>query len=141
VSEIEVTPQKTFMQKVPFYLRREGGIKGVYYGLRLEEKGAVTEVSDARALQMLLAPIDTAAKAVTVIALTKSGLVRRDGHLIAKTSSIPEGFLVQAYDSNTFGCSNHIPTGVVFVVYKNGTTAIASKENEGSRREGYSCVD
>lgn len=140
-TEIEIRARKALVQKGVPYLRREGGINGVYYEVRLDENGTMTEIADARALGILLTPIDTAAKAVTMVALTQAGLVRSGSRIVAKTLSIRQGFLVQAYHSNIFGCSNHLPTGVVFVVYKDGRTEMAAQENEGPRQQGYSCVD
>lgn len=96
------------------YIRFEGGLCQVGYWL---EDTSGNKYDTLLKLKTSFAPVQSTAEAVSFAASTQSDLAvdqsNKPAGLVIQTNN---GFLVQLVRKNTFGCGNHHPTGVIFLV-------------------------
>jgi len=109
-------------------LRREGCLASVGYWVEITQGGKVEKIDTLARLKDILLPIDSANKAVGLVALTTGDLQMRLGVLVGHSAPISDGYLVRAVENNTCGCSTHIPEGVIYKVARDGAVTIVARE-------------
>ena len=102
------------------YLRREGGIAGVYYWL---EDGDGNEIRTAEALGQWAGGVDSSTKAMLFV----HALIA-DTRVFAAART-DEGYLVFALDKQTFGCGTHVPRRMLYRVTLNGEIEPVAEED------------
>jgi len=99
------------------YLRAEGGRCRVAYVL-VNSDG---EIIDSKEKLKTLGPVTNEVKAMSFVAVTEGDLSQKfKGVLEGFTKTAPGGFLVKVIKNNTFGCSRHEKTELVFKVTRQG---------------------
>jgi hypothetical protein len=123
------------------YLRREGGIGGVYYWIENTNTGEL--INNHVILINKLAPINTAEKAVSMASLETSGLYLLSDIPVGYYSKVEGGYLVLLTKTNVFGCGPHVNSGIIIFVSSTGelkTVATEKVSNLGPDLLGM-CVD
>ncbi len=127
-------------------LRIEGGMSSVHFFITKTAGMVKTplHITSSVELKKLINPIDSTAKAVSLIALTQRDLARNDYKLVGYVAPFSEDYLVQSVRLNTFGCRNHRPQQVIFLVSRSGDIQKAAEEMLSPEPNGlgpYTCVD
>lgn len=109
-------------------LRREGCMCQTGYWVEITKNGKAEKIDTETKLKNILLPIDNASKAISLVTLTKRGLIINQNIPTGHTLKISDGYLVQVVDQNFCGCSTHTPKGAIYKVTKAGVvTQIASE--------------
>ncbi|MDD4901747.1 MAG: hypothetical protein PHE24_01290 [Patescibacteria group bacterium] len=123
------------------YLRIEGGLCATGYWL---EDSNGTKIDSKEKLAARFAPIKSETVAASYVAVTQSSLVLdEDGIPAGNTLTITDGFLVQLFYGNAYGCGTHQLTGVIYKVSSSGEIKqiAAEKEKPPQPGEPIICVD
>jgi hypothetical protein len=121
-------------------IRIEGGFCNQSVWIEIGAPPARRKLTTKPQLQALLSPVNSAAKAVTLIAVTERDLKNDSGLLFGYVAADGDDFFVQAVRHNTFGCGRHIPTGVIFSVTRDGAASEVAAEREPANYSGW-CID
>jgi len=109
-------------------LRMEGCMCQIGYWVEVTQKGKVNLIDTDLKLKELLLPIDSDAKAVSLVALTKRDLNINQSIPAGHTLAIKDGYLVQIVENNFCGCSTHQPNGAIYKVTKSGEVTQVATE-------------
>lgn len=122
-------------------LRTEGGICQVSFWI---EDDIGHKYDTLAELIENFGPVDTNAEAVSFVASTHRDLViNTDGKIQGLSMQVDGGYLVQVTRQNTFGCSNHIPTGMIFFISTEGEMSLIATEKPAppTTNEPFICAD
>lgn len=111
-------------------LRNEGCLCQKGYWVEITKDGQVEKIDTPEKLKNALSPIDSAAKAVSLVTLATRDLNvnTSDNIPVGHVLPISDGYLVQVVDLNFCGCGTHIPSGVIYKVTESGEmTQIAAE--------------
>ncbi len=116
------------------YLRREGGMVGIYY--RLVDKNG-TEIRTADALRQWIGTVNTANKAMLLVHSLLSDT------RVFSAAQFDGDYLVFAVKKHRFGCGTHKPQRMLYQVTPNGKIEVLAEENMPrlSRKTMGICVD
>lgn len=126
------------------YIRREGGLMGYVYWL---ENASGTTIDSKEKLIETFAPLDTVEEAISYLAVQTSDITTATNTiLLGKTLTTNDGYLIQLVKGNRFGCGEHLPTGIVYKVTKDGSFEKVASEKIMKKRDpfgimGVGCVD
>lgn len=126
---------------VDSYIRIEGGLCGMGFWF---EDSSGNKIDSREKLIARFAPMESEAEAVSFIAIMQGGLKTDvNGVLEGNTAVLDDGFLVQLFYVNAFGCGSHKLNGVVFKVLKNGEFRQIAAEKQKSPKPGdfTICID
>ncbi len=122
-------------------LRHEGCMCQTAYWVETVKNGQSEKIDAEAKLKNILSPIDSAAKAVSLVVLTRGDLQINQGIPAGHALAISDGFLVQVVENNSCGCSVHLPGGVIYKVTKSGVVTPAAAEIVPPGEGPEVCVD
>jgi hypothetical protein len=121
------------------FLRREGGLCPVVFQLRFNGR-----IIDSKAkLKSTFAPVETELEAMSFVAATENDLAMANGVLVGGTARGDNEFLVKVMRNNTFGCSYHEKSELIFEVARSGDISLLSEKilPGTGQYHGVVCVD